>query len=146
MERRLFERKALSLNAVLKDSAGFHVPCIVQDFCTGGLLVSVSGSGSAGSATGREAPVARDKASFRVADAITVIVSVDDERFEIEAVVARTENEELGLKLKRSNARMIGAFRKLCDRQTAEGKRAGGGRARRRGTSKRTPSAPRSPS
>lgn len=111
MERRLFERRALSLNAVLKGADGLHVPCVIRDFCTGGLLVKVSGEPD---------KVARHLAKLSQGAALTVVVPTQQDRFELEAIVSRLEDDQLGLKLQRSNPRMIKAFRALHERQQSE--------------------------
>lgn len=108
MERRLFERRPLSLNAVLKGADGLHIPCVIQDFCTGGLLVRVSGDAD---------KMSQPAATLAQGKLVTVVVPTQQDRFELEAVVSRVLGDQFGLKLQRSNARMLGAFRVLHERQ-----------------------------
>ncbi|MEJ2682191.1 MAG: DUF1631 family protein, partial [Gammaproteobacteria bacterium] len=104
MERRLFERKTLNLNAVLKVAGGARAACVIQDFCSGGLLIVVTESPELAAETLQH---------VKVGDVVSVEVLTKQDRFEIEAVVARIEERDLGLKLLRNNARMIACFQNL---------------------------------
>lgn len=108
MERRLFDRKKFWLNAALQAPDGFSVPCIIQDFCAGGVLVQLAGVLSS---------TAELPSSFNQGNAVTLIFDVEQSRFELEVLVRHMLDDQLGLQFRTSNARVINAFRSLHHRQ-----------------------------